>query len=126
MPTDEQHAIETPGGNKLWCTGGILHYLVSAPVDGNEATLLSGKGIELLNAENASSVLIDLKQSTQFSSDARKIWVRFLQDPKIKKTALFGGNVFVRTLASFVIAASNKQNIKFFTAEDEAIEWLKS
>lgn len=117
--------IETPGGNKLWYKDGVVYYLISAPVDDEEARNLSNSGIGFIEKEKASFVLIDLKQSTQFSSEARKIWVKFLQNPNIKKVAIWGGNVFVRTLASFVIAASQKKNIKFFITEEEALEWLK-
>ncbi len=123
---DKKNTIETPGGNKIWCKDDIVHYLISAPVDDKEAFQISSGGTKFLESEDASMVMIDLKQSTQFSSEARKIWVKFLQNPKIKKTGIFGGNVFVRTLASFVIAASQKKNLKFFTTEEEALEWIKS
>jgi phage pi2 protein 07 len=126
MPTDKENLIETPGGNKIWYKNDIVHYLMPSPVDETEALLLRDEGVNLIEKENASFVLIDLKQSTQFSSEARKIWVKFLQNPKIKKTAIFGGNVFVRTLASFVIAASQKKNIKFFITEEEAMEWISA
>jgi len=126
MSIDDKNTIETPGGNKIWCKDEIVHYLISAPVDDKEASQMSKEGTRFLENKDASMVIIDLKQSTQFSSEARKIWVKFLQNLKIKKTAIFGGNVFVRTLASFVIAASQKKNIKFFTTKEEALEWIKS
>ncbi len=125
MKKMEKNATETPEGNKIWCKDGIVHYIISAPVDDKEAFQISHGGVEFLEKQNASIVMIDLRQSTQFSSEARKIWVKFLQNPKIKKTAIFGGNVFVRTLASFVIAASQKKNIKFFTTEEDALEWIR-
>jgi len=125
MPVDEKNATKTKNGNKVWCSDDIVHYIISAPVDDTEASEISGIGVDFLESKNASAVVIDLKQSTQFSSEARKIWVKFLQNSKIKKTAIFGGNVFVRTLASFVIAASQKKNIKFFTTEEEAFKWVK-
>ena len=117
--------IKTPGGNKLWYKDNIIHYIMPSPVDEKEAFILRDGGLSFIEKENASLVLIDLKQSTQFSSEARKIWVKFLQNPKISKTAIFGGNVFVRTLASFVIAAAQKKNIKFFITEEEALDWIK-
>ena len=126
MPTDKENVIETLGGNKIWCEDGIVHYIISSPVDDTEALSLSEGGVGFIEKEKAALILIDLKQSTQFSSEARKIWVKFLQNPSIKKAAIWGGNVFVRTLASFVIAASQKKNIKFFITEEEALEWLRS
>jgi len=125
MLTDEKRSLDTAAGNKIWCDGDVVRYIISSPVDEKEASLLSGEGTKFVDNGGASFVVIDLKQSTKFSSDARKIWVKFLQNDKIKKAAIFGGNVFVRTLASFVIAASQKRNIKFFTTEEEAMAWLR-
>ncbi len=110
--------------NSVSLEGDIIRYIIAAPVDSIEAKKLNNVGAEYLDNNEAFSVLIDLKHSTQFSSGARKEWVKFLQNSKIKKTAIFGGNIFVRTLASFVIAASKSKNIKFFTKEENAKNWL--
>jgi len=112
--------------NDVWCKDGIVHYVIAAPVDEKEAIRLDTVGEEFINKGEALFVLIDIEQSQEFSSVARKIWVKFLQNSKIKKTAIFGGNVFVRTLASFVIAAAGKANIKFFETEQQALDWLRS
>lgn len=112
--------------NDVSCRDNIIHYVISLPVDDKEAERINNIGLEYLDDNKADCVLIDLKQSTKFSSEARKRWVKFLKNPKIKKTAIFGGNIFVRTLASFVIAASKSNNIKFFTKEEEARDWLIS
>jgi len=112
--------------NDVWCKDGIVHYVIAAPVDEKEAIRLDTVGEEFINKGEALFVLIDIEQSQEFSSAARKIWVKFLQNSKIKKTAIFGGNVFVRTLASFVIAAAGKANIKFFETEQQALDWLRS
>lgn len=112
--------------NEVWCKDGIVYYTMVAPVDENEAIRLDTVGEEFINKGEASFVLIDIEQSQEFSSAARKKWVKFLQNPKIKKTAIFGGNVFVRTLASFVIAAAGKANIKFFETEQQALDWFHS
>jgi len=113
------------GKNEFWCEDGILYYLMAAPVDEAEAVRLDEGGTEYLDSGEATQVLIDLQQSTKFSSGARKIWVKFLQNPHIKKTAFFGGSVFVRTLASFVMTATHRDDIKFFLSKEEAMEWLQ-
>jgi len=123
MQEEEKHS-DTVVKNNVSCGDNIIRYIISAPVDEEEAERISNIGVGYLNNDEAVYVLIDLKQSTQFSSEARKIWVKFLQNPKIKKTAIFGGNVFVRTLASFVIAASKSKNIKFFSTEEDSKDWL--
>ena len=112
--------------NEVIVEGDIVRYIIKYPVDENEASDLRDTGWREFDAGKASRVIIDLQTSTEFTSAARKIWVEFLKHPKIKKTAIFGGNVFVRTLASFVIAAAGKKNIKFFSDEESARKWLKS
>ncbi|HAT68209.1 MAG: hypothetical protein A2481_04035 [Candidatus Yonathbacteria bacterium RIFOXYC2_FULL_47_9] len=111
--------------NLVSCADNIVRYTICTPVDPDEAVRLSTVGKKHLDDGEASFVLIDLHQSTEFSSAARKIWVDFLQNEKIKKTAFFGGNVFVKTLATFVIAATGKKDIKFFNTEEEALAWFK-
>lgn len=111
--------------NEVTCADNIVRYTMCSPVDPDEAVRLSTIGKSYIEGGQAQFVLIDLHQSTEFSSAARKIWVEFLQNDKIKKTALFGGNVFVKTLATFVIAATGKKDIKFFNTEEEAVAWFK-
>ena len=111
--------------NEVLCADNIVHYIMCTPVDPDEAVRLSTLGKGFVETGQAQYVLIDLRRSTEFSSSARKIWVEFLQNDKIKKTALFGGNVFVKTLATFVMAATGKKDIKFFNSEDEARAWFK-
>ncbi len=112
--------------NHVTCSldGKMLLYHISSNVDEAEAMRLYHMGKQCFGQGEVKMVLIDLKSSTEFSSAARKVWVEFLKDDRIIKTAIFGGNVFVRTLASFVIAAAGKDNIRFFTTEGEARDWL--
>ncbi len=111
--------------NEVLCADNIVHYTMCTPVSAEEAERLSTIGKGFVDVGQAQFILIDLRQSTEFSSSARKIWVEFLQNDKIKKTALFGGNVFVKTLATFVMAATGKKDIKFFNTEEEAKGWFK-
>ncbi len=111
--------------NDVSCSDNIVRYTMCTPVDLDEAVRLSTVGKGYIDGGQAQFVLIDLHQSTEFSSAARKVWVGFLQDDKIKKTALYGGNLFVKTLATFVIAATGKKDIKFFNSEAEALAWFK-
>lgn len=102
----------------------VLFYNINSDVDEAEANRLYGYGKRCLDEGLCDNVLIDLKASSGFSSAARKVWVEFLKDKRIIKTAIFGGNIFVKTLASFVIAATGKDNVRFFSTEDEARQWL--
>lgn len=124
--TDATQPAGTPSGpqNEIWCDAKVLHYKLVAPVDEGEAERLDTLGRKFLDGKEACAVIIDMQRSSDFSSAARKRWVSFLQHPEIKATAIFGGSVFVRTLAAFVIGASQKQNIKSFATEAEALDWL--
>jgi len=115
--------IET-SRNNVYCENGIIVYRLVTPVDDVEAKRLDEAGRVFLDRNEADRILIDIQSSSNFSSAARKRWVHFLQNPSIVKTAIFGGNIFIRTLATFVIGATKKKNIKFFGAEQEAHQWL--
>lgn len=125
--TDAVQPSGTPSGpqNEIWCDAKILRYRLVAPIDEAEANRLDTLGRGFLDRKEACAVLIDMQRSSDFSSAARKRWVSFLQHPEIKRTAIFGGSVFVRTLAAFVIGASQRQNIRSFATEAEALDWLQ-
>lgn len=110
--------------NEVTCENGMVVYRLAAPIDDSEGERLDTTGRAFLDRKEADRVLIDIRRSSNFSSGARKRWANFLRNPEIVKTAIFGGNTFVRTLATFVISASQKENIKFFATEHEALEWL--
>lgn len=118
--------MEFEAANHVDCVAEerVLLYHINSDIDEEEALRLYDIGRKCFDEGRVDYVLIDLQASTEFSSAARKVWVEFLRDDRIKKSAIFGGNVFVRTVASFVIAATGKKNIKFFSAEKEAREWL--
>jgi len=114
-------------GNKCWLESDIVHYNIVAPVDEEEGLRLYNCGRKAIENGDATLIAIDLQESPrQFSSGARKVWVQLLQNPKVHKTAIFGGSVFVRTVASFVIAAAGRKNIRFFLTKKEALAWLKN
>lgn len=112
--------------NEVTCEGGVVVYRLAAPIDDREAERLYTEGKAFLDRKEADRVIIDIRRSSDFSSAARKQWVDFLRNPEIIKTAIFGGNMFVRTLATFVIGASQMKNIRFFATEQEALTWLHS
>lgn len=111
--------------NEVSCADNIVRYTICASVNNDEAMSLSTIGKRYLEGGQAQYVIIDLRRYMDFSASARKILVEFLQNDKIKKTAFFGGNVFVKTLAAFVIAAAGKKNVKFFDTEENALAWFK-
>jgi len=75
-------------------------------------------------------ILIEMKTvSPVRSSEFRKITadkIRAINEVGLfSKTALFGSNILIRTIATFIIAASRAKNIKLFKTKEEALKWLK-
>ncbi len=112
--------------NEVTCENGTIVYRLIVPIDDQEAERIDAIGRSFLDRKEADRVLIDIRRSSSFSSAARKRWANFLRHPGIVRTAIFGGSTFVRTLAVFVIGASQMKNVKFFATEREALEWLHS
>ncbi len=125
MVDTEEQKTDSPK-NEVFCENGILIYRLTVPVDDQESERIDALGRSFLDRKEADRVLIDIRRSSDFSSVARKRWSNFLGYPGIVKTAIFGGNTFVRTLALFVIGASRKKNVRFFATEREALEWLRA
>ena len=115
----------TPKSN-VSLEGQMLKFNVVGVIDDVEAEKLHDVGVETLDSGAAELVLINLEGTHRFSPSARSYLVAFLRNANIKKTAIVGGNVFMRTVASFVMAAAKVDNIKFFTETPLALAWLKN
>ena len=75
------------------------------------AELIEKDFLEILNGEknkkyNMIVNLVPVGKGGYASSKARKIYARMSANTKINKYAIVGGNVFNRTLASFIIRAA--------------------
>lgn len=125
MPDLTQNPHEETLRNEVFCEDNIVNFSIRAAINPEEALRLSTVGRDLIESCAAAYILIDLHQSTEFSSSARKIWAEFLKNDKIKRAAIFGGNVFIKTIATFVIAATGKKNVRFFNTKEEARAWIK-
>lgn len=70
--------------------------------------------------------LADLKEMTKMSSAARKTIIETFgdSDARIGKTALVGASRYLRVLASFILKAVRRDNIRLFATEEEALPWL--
>jgi len=125
MPDLTQNLHEEALKNEVFCEDNIVNFSIRATIDPEEALRLSTVGRDLIESCAAAYILIDLHQSKGFSSSARKIWAEFLKNDKIKRAAIFGGNVFVKTIATFVVAATGKKNVQFFDTKEGALAWIK-
>lgn len=69
-------------------------------------------------------VLTDSSRPAKYSSAARKIFVALQDSPQVGKAAVVGARRYTRVLASFVLRASGRDNVRFFDSEEEAVDWL--
>jgi hypothetical protein len=64
-------------------------------------------------------------QPGKLCGPARKEFTQFNSGGNIGKVGIIGSNPFIKVLATFILKASNRNNIRFFNGEGEAIEWIK-
>ena len=70
--------------------------------------------------------LLPLGKAGYASSRARKIYLQISSHRQIRRFAIVGGSVFVRTMAGFFIRAAGKgEHMKWFINREDALEWLK-
>ncbi len=50
----------------------------------------------------------------------------YLENPKFGKTAVLGKSRVVKVMIDFVLKASGRSHMKYFTDQDKANEWLHS
>ena len=81
---------------------------------------LSGKGKVLINMSTTSVI-----RSSQFRKITTEKIKKIARDPGFEKAAIYGGDIVLRTIASFIIMTSGTKNIKIFSTEKEALKWLK-
>jgi len=76
-------------------------------------------------ARDKMKTLIDLTQSAQQPSESRKLVKEIWNDDRTGKVAIFGLNPVAKAVASFVIGATQKEDIHFFKTKEDALVWLK-
>ena len=104
----------------------VIKYTAVDMVNEKEVSHLLDIGQKALGRKIVSLVLVDINNTLSFSLGVRGHWIRFLKDPHIKKTAVFGGDRFAKTVASFIITASGSDSTSLFNTEEEALKWLQS
>lgn len=85
-----------------------------------------GPFLQAATAENPLRLLVDAQEVGRLSVKARKILTELNSDPRSGETAVLGVNRFLMVLAQFILKASNRDNVRFFESEAEAVAWLNS
>ena len=111
--------------NEVACVDNVIRITVLAPVPTEEAQRIEALTVGYLDRGEAEYLLIEINKFIEHSSAARKIWIALLSHPKIKKAAMYGRNLAMKTIATFVITATGRDNARFFKTEAEAMAWLQ-
>jgi hypothetical protein len=70
--------------------------------------------------------LVPLGKAGYASRRARRVYLEISSHRQIRRFAIVGGSVFVRTMARFFIRAAGKgDNMKWFADREEAAKWLE-
>jgi hypothetical protein len=70
--------------------------------------------------------LLPLGKAGYASSRARRTYLQISSHRQIRRFAIVGGSVFVRTMAGFFIRAAGKgEHMKWFADREDAVKWLK-
>ncbi len=69
--------------------------------------------------------MIDLTEVNGVSSKARKMFAQTTGHPSIRKFALVGASVFIRTVSNFISTASGQKKVRHFATEREALQWME-
>ena len=71
-------------------------------------------------------IYVDTSQFEKLSVEGRRTFSKMNQDNRLGRIASTGGNRILNTLARFIMIASKRNNIRYFSSEEEALDWLKS
>jgi len=129
--TIENSSLKKDEG-KIWIEkDGIIYIELSKRMSEEDVKQLM-KEIEeaIRKVLGKAKILINLRTvPTVWTSQFRKRLAERIKEIakniRFEKAALFGGNVVLRTIASFIIAATGLGNVKVFPTKEEALKWLK-
>lgn len=106
---------------------GILRISFTGNLDHNEMTSFRKDFDLYLEAATESSPLnlvAHVSQTREISAEARRMFIELNQDNRFGNIACVGDNRPFRVLTKFMGKASQRNNIRSFGQEDEALVWL--
>ncbi len=82
--------------------------------------------LEPLGADDRLCSLMDATELESVSPEVRRAVTDFVRDPRFGKTAVLGTSRFVKVLIDFLMRASGRNHMRYFTDKAQAIAWLES
>jgi len=120
--------------NKAWLDeDGIVNIRIAKIITPERALELTGEAEELLlDFKGEGRVFINIIPfvgpfiaTPKFRRDMAEKMRRMMKGSNFKKVAICGGNITIRTIVSFIIAASRVRQMKVFSNKEDALKWLK-
>ena len=115
------------GENQLYLgEDNIIYVIRVGEADEEIATGITNTGLKLANLVNGKvKILADLNKAGKSSSDAKKIYQKYLEHKKFDKVAMYGLHPVARVIAAFGMGVTKKKDVRFFKTKEEALLWLK-
>ena len=108
---------------------GILQSTLTGDMSDKDAKAYREDMVSFLEATTEAEplhALIDSSRLGKMSPASRKAVVEVSRDPRLGKAAVVGANRYARVLGSFIMKATERDHIRFFDSEEEALAWLKA
>jgi len=115
--------------SKIWIDDdGIIRCVLMGFHEKKDAEVVIEKVNKLSKERRKARVLIDLNNTEESTSGARRVYIDTIKaEPEIiEKLAFLGSSAKNRVMANFIITGSGRENeARYFESEEEALEWLK-
>lgn len=130
----EQVIIKKITENEIWLNENhflLSDYTLCFTRRGDIDIIMARSILETINnlantKKNKINLCIDIEYSGKTSSEARKIFKRYISKDNINKIAIVGTHSVAKIVASFFIGFFSKnREIKFFKSKEEAFLWFK-
>lgn len=108
---------------------GVVYDLDRGTDDAAEAEVAVARIRQVIREQGLESapLLVDLRESTGVSPDARRVYEQAVADDRLERIAFVTSSTFMRVAVNFVTRASGKaEKTRFFTTPDDAMTWLRS
>jgi hypothetical protein len=82
------------------------------------------------NLSTKPKIIIDIRLSSPspsylFRKTTAEILMGINKEPGFEKLVMWGGTTVIKVVALFIITATRLKNIRYFSTEKEALNWLK-
>ena len=82
--------------------------------------------LEAATLEQPLGLLVDASRDGKMAPSARRNFTELNKDPRLGHIGICNVSRFNRVVATFIMKATGRDNIRFFESQADALAWLKS